>query len=59
MPHIYCVSQSIRHQLVTYDPYEMNWKNNFDKKEMIKGGIILIVVGLIIASGCLVIYLFG
>lgn len=59
MPHIYCVSQSIRHQLVTYYPYEMDWKNNFDKKEMIKGGIILIVIGLIIASGCLVIYLFG
>jgi hypothetical protein len=37
----------------------MDWKNNFDKKEMIKSGIILIVVGLIIASGCLVIYLFG
>ena len=32
MPHIYCVSQSMKNQFVTYYPYEMDWKNNFDKK---------------------------
>ncbi len=59
MPHIYCVCQSIRHQLVTYYPYEMDWKNNFDKKGMVKSGIILIAVGLVITLGGLIIYLFG
>ena len=45
MPHIYCVSQSIRHQLVTYDPYEMDWKNNFDKKQIIGIGVTFIIFG--------------
>ena len=59
MPHIYCVSQSIKHQFVTYYPYEMDWKNNFDKKDMIKGGIIFNVIGLVSILTGLVIYFCG
>ncbi len=59
MPHIYCVSQSFRHQLVTYYPYEMDWKNNFNAKDIIKSGIILNIIGLFMIIGGLVIYLFG
>jgi hypothetical protein len=57
MPHIYCVNQSMNHQLITYNPYEMDWKNNFDKKEMIRLGIILIILGVISISGGIIIYL--
>ena len=59
MPHIYCVNQSIKHQLVTYYPYEMDWKNNFDQKNIIKCGIIFNVMGLSAIISGLVIYILG
>ena len=59
MPHIYCINQSIKRQLITYYPYEMDWKNNFDKKQMIGLGIIFIMIGVIIILGSIFIFLFG
>ena len=57
-PHIYCVNQSMKHQFITYYPYEMDWKNNFDKKDMITVGIIFNVIGVVfIITG--LIYFFG
>ena len=59
MPHIYCINQSIKRQLITDYPYEMDWKNNFDKKQMIGLGIIFIIIGVIIILGSIFIFLFG
>lgn len=47
LPHIYCISQKQRRQVVTYYPYHMDWKNNFNKKDMILSGIIFLIIGLI------------
>lgn len=59
MPHIYCISQRIRRQRVTYYPYEMDWKNNFDKKNMITIGIVFTMIGLIVIIGGIVIHFLG
>ena len=59
LSHIYCINQKVKRQLVTYYPYEMDWKNNFDKKDMIKGGIIFNVIGLVSILTGLVIYFCG
>jgi hypothetical protein len=58
-PHVYCLYQKQRRQTVTYYPYHMDWKNNFNKKEMISNGIIFIFIGLMFVIGFIAIYMYG
>ena len=48
LSHIYCINQKVKRQLVTYYPYEMDWKNNFDSKGIISLGLLFIVFGIAI-----------
>ena len=59
MPHKYCVNQSIKRQVITYFPYEMDWKNNFDKKQIIGLGVTFIIFGFTVIASGLIINLFG
>lgn len=57
LPHIYSLNQKIKRQIVTYYPFEMDWKNNFNSKKMIRDGVVLLIIGLVLSLSGLIILL--